>query len=102
MRAAENRATLEQKLKAYEAILSKQKFLAGDVRHSSSLTAIRVINTLAFLQIGDHSCGPFAPRIWHDHHRAGRFHRSNVGKTSKCCSLVGRCQWPRLVEGGHC
>ena len=35
-RAAENKTTLEAKLKAYEAILSKQKYLAGDVSNYPS------------------------------------------------------------------
>ena len=33
-RATENKTTLEQKLKAYESILSKQKYIGGDVSTS--------------------------------------------------------------------
>ena len=36
-RAAENKATLSARLQAYELILSKQKYLAGDVRLAPQL-----------------------------------------------------------------
>jgi glutathione S-transferase len=36
-RVAENESSLKEKLKGYERILSKQKYLAGDVRDVSPL-----------------------------------------------------------------
>lgn len=44
-RAAENKTTLEAKLKAYDVILSKQKYLAGDVSTSCSRLYISLTMT---------------------------------------------------------
>lgn len=48
-RAAEHKKTLEAKLQAYEVILSKQKYLAGDVSHSLSPISEQAVDVCTFV-----------------------------------------------------
>jgi hypothetical protein len=57
-----NMATLTSKLDAYDVILGKQKYLAGDVR--MCLVGFMQYSCSTCLIVGNHACGPIPPSAW--------------------------------------
>lgn len=57
---------LESKLDGYEAILGRQKYIAGDVRSCGALAHVaKVVGTDGLLCAGGHPCGSTPSATWY-------------------------------------